>query len=106
MDKRKITLGVIAAAGAGAYGLFRWNFRMPLKEYTQNAMYMAVLDDEICRHALEGTEIAGKPVKLMERGESLQYRYHLFLQLNRGKSAAAIAEDISDLELQRRRQLI
>lgn len=94
----------LLAAGAGAAGVWRWNVRMPLKDYTRHALEMAVLDDEICRHALEGTEIAGKPVQMLERSESLQYRYHLFLKLNRRKSARTISEELEHLKLQRARQ--
>ena len=55
-------------------------------------LYMAVLDDEISRRELEG--LAEFPPKK----ESLQYKYHLFLELNRKRSCKDIQQEISRLE--------
>ena len=77
--------------------------RMPLKEFTRYALYMAVMDDEICRNELEGNQI-GFPHK----AETLQGRYHLFLQINRKKSRRQLQAEIVDMEqrLQKSRQYI
>ena len=95
MKKRtKIALaaGATAISAVAGFGMFRWNYRMPLKEYTANALYMAVLDDEICRRELADlTEFPSKK-------ETLQYKYHLFLELNRRKSRKEIQQEISKLE--------
>lgn len=56
--------------------------RMPLKEFTRYALYMAVLDDEICRNELEGNQIGDEVITFPPKEETLQYRYHLFLQMN------------------------
>ena len=64
---------------------------MPLKEYTA-ALYMAVLDDEISRREL--AEVVVFPSKK----ESLQYKYHLFLELNRKISRKKIEREIHQLE--------
>ena len=45
------------AVGAGVTARRWWLIRMPLKEFTRYALYMAVLDDEICRNELEGCRI-------------------------------------------------
>ena len=88
----KVT-AVAATAAAGAAALvYRINFRIPLKEYTADALYMAVLDDEISRREL--AEVAVFPSKK----ESLQYKYHLFLELNRKRSRKKIEREIHQLE--------
>lgn len=49
-------LGCLAVV-VGSAVCWRWMFRMPLKEFTRYALYMAVMDDEICRNELEGNQI-------------------------------------------------
>ena len=79
---------------------------MPLREYTRYALYMAALDDEICRNELVGKNIGGELILFPPNSESLQYRYHLFLQMNRRKSRAALQAEIAQMEarLQQSRQ--
>ena len=81
---------------------------MPLKEFTRYALYMAVMDDEICRNELEGNQIGDEVITFPPKEETLQYRYHLFLQMNRTKSRRQIREKISEMEqrLQESRQYI
>ena len=56
---------------------------------------MAVLDDEICRRVLADlTEFPSKK-------ETLQYKYHLFLELNRRRSRKVIQQEIIKLEYRR-----
>ena len=86
-----MAMAVTAAAGAVAL-VYRINFRMPLKEYTASALYMAVLDDEISRREL--AEVAVFPSKK----ESLQYKYHLFLELNRKRSRKKLEREIYQME--------
>ena len=76
----KAAVWALLAVGAGGTAYLKWNFRMPLKEYTQHALYMAMLDDKICQ------------------AETLQDRYHLFLQRNRRKSRRAIQGEIAGME--------
>lgn len=96
------------AAGAGAAAYWRWIFRMPLKEFTRYALYMAVLDDEICRNELEGNQIGDTVIQFGPKEKTLQDRYHIFLQMNRKKSCRQLRAEIAALEqrLQESRQYI
>lgn len=93
----------IAALGCltvvvGSAVCWRWMFRMPLKEFTRYALYMAVMDDEICRNELEGNQIGNVVITFPPKAETLQERYHLFLQTNRAKSRRQIREEIVEME--------
>ena len=82
--------------------------RMPLKEFTRYALYMAVMDDEICRNELEGNQIGDAVIRFPHKAETLQGRYHLFLQINRKKSRRQLQAEIVEMEqrLQESRQYI
>ena len=88
----QIASALLAAVAGTGFFVYRLNYRMPLREYTANALYMAVLDDEISRRELAG--LAEFPSKK----ESLQYKYHLFLKLNRKRSRKNIQQEIDRLE--------
>ena len=90
-------LGILAACGA-AGAIYRWHYRMPMKEYTRSALYMAALDDEICRNELEGNRIGGETIVFPPRAETLQERYYLFLRMNRKKYRAALRAEIEAME--------
>ena len=81
----KIALVGGLAAVVGIAACWKWMIRMPLGEFTRYALYMAVLDDEICRNELEGNQIGDQVITFAPRVETLQERYHLFLELNRTK---------------------
>ena len=100
-------LGCLAVVVASA-ACWRWMIRMPLKEFTQYALYMAVMDDEICRNELEGNQMGDESITFPPKAETLQERYHLFLQMNRAKSRQQIQEEIVEMEqrLQESRQYI
>lgn len=100
-------LGCLAAA-AGSAACWRWKIRMPLKEFTRYALYMAVMDDEICRNELEGNRIGDEVITFPPKEKTLQERYHLFLQLNRSKSRGQLRKEITDMEqrLQASRQYL
>ena len=87
----KIALAITSISLA-SYAYYKLKYRMPLKEYTRYALYMATLDDEICRYELKDITI------FPDKSESLQYRYHLFLELNRYKKRGEILEEIAKLE--------
>lgn len=89
-------LGSLAAVASAA--CWKWMIRMPLKEFTRYALYMAVMDDEICRNELEGNQIRDEVITFPPKEETLQDRYHLFLQMNRTKSRRQIQEEIADME--------
>ena len=96
--KKSILLWGALAACAGGVLCFRRSIRMPLKEYTRYALFMAVLDDEICRNELQGRRFGGRTVLFPPQSESLQYRYHLFLQMNRKKSRARLQMEADQLQ--------
>ena len=100
-------LGCLAVV-VGSAVCWRWMFRMPLKEFTRYALYMAGMDDEICRNELEGNQIGDVVITFPPKAETLQERYHLFLQTNRAKSRRQIREEIVEMEqrLQESRQYI
>lgn len=100
-------LGCLAAA-AGSAACWRWKIRIPLKEFTRYALYMAVMDDEICRNELEGNRIGDEVITFPPKEKTLQQRYHLFLQLNRSKSRGQLRKEIADMEqrLQASRQYL
>lgn len=104
---KAVILGSLAV-GAGAVVCWRWKIRMPLKKFTRSALYMAVMDDEICRNELEGNQIGDKIITFPPRAETLQARYHLFLQMNQTKSRQQIQKNIAEMErrLQESRQYI
>ena len=93
----KIALvGGLAVAVSAA--CWRWMIRMPIEEFTRYALYMAVMDDEICRNELEGNQIGEEVIAFPTMAETLQDRYHLFLQMNRTKSRRQIQKEIADME--------
>lgn len=90
-------LGCLAAA-AGVGACWRRSIRMPLKEFTRSALYMAVMDDEICRNELAGNKIGDTVITFPPKAETLQERYHLFLQMNRTKSRRQLRAEIAEME--------
>lgn len=100
-----VVLGGLAAV-AGAAICWRRMIRMPLREFTRCALYMAVMDDEICRNELEGNQIGGEVITFPPKAETLQERYQLFLQMNRAKSRRQLQKEVAEMErrLQESRQ--
>ena len=99
MNKLKTAagLGILGACVAGAV-CRRRRRRFPLEEYTRYALYMAVMDDEICRNELEGNWINGEEIRFSPKMESLQQRYHMFLRWNRRKSREDIQAEVARME--------
>ena len=96
--ERKYRLTALAALGAGGYVLFRRSYRVPLKEYTRCALYMATLDDEICHREWDRLGQSSAAAAFPEKAVSLQYRYHLYLGMNRGKDRRTLQREIADME--------
>lgn len=90
-------LGVLGACIVGTV-YCRRTIRIPLEEYTRYALYMAVMDDEICRNELEGNWIDGEEITFPPKMESLQQRYHMFLRWNRRKSREDIQAEVARME--------
>ena len=72
--------------------------RVPLKEFARYALYMAVMDDEICRNELEGNQIGAQTICFRPREETIQEKYHLFLSMNRKKSRKQLRKEIGEME--------
>ena len=106
-DHKIAALGCLAVV-AGSVGYWHWMIRMSLKEFTRYALYMAVMDDEICRNELEGSKIGDVIITFPPKAEALQERYHLFLQMNRAKSRHQLQKEIEEMEqrLEESRQYI
>ena len=98
----KLAALLFAGAGVGAVAYYKWNFRMPWKEYAQYALQMAMLDDKIGCDELEICQIEGRSTATPTKEESMQERYRHFLQSNRGKSRRMIQSELAGME--RRRQ--
>ena len=81
-----------------AIGYYISNYKVPFKEYTASCLYIAVMDDEIARLRFENQVMNGKKVEFPPRIESLQYRYHLHLQLQKGKTRHELNQEISTYE--------
>ena len=94
----KIAVVGCLAVAAGAAACWRRMIRVPIRMFTRYALYMAVLDDEICRNELEGNQIGDEVVTFPPKSETLQERYHFFLELNRTKSCRQIQQEIADME--------
>lgn len=93
---------------AGAAVCWRRKIRMPLREFTRYALYMAVMEDEISHNELEGNQIGNRTITFPPKAETLQERYYFFLHTNRGESRGHIQKKIEDMELrlQKSRQYI
>lgn len=96
-DHKIAALGCLAVV-VGSVACWRWMIRMPLKEFTRYALYMAVMDDEICRNKLEGNQIGDKVITFPPKADTLQERYHLFLEMNRTKSGQQLQAEIVEME--------
>lgn len=59
----------------GRPGLVQANLPHALEGVHPRALYMALLDDEICRNELEGNIIGGEEIRFPPKAESLHYRY-------------------------------
>lgn len=104
--KLAVLSGLTVAVSAAA--CWKRVIQIPLKEFTRYALYMAVMDDEICRNELEGNQIGDKVIIFPPKEKTLQERYHLFLRMNRAKSRRQLQKEIADIEqrLQESRQYI
>lgn len=88
--------GLVFAGGAAA--CWKRMIRVPLKEFARYALYMAVMDDEICRNELEGNQIGVQTICFRPREETIQEKYHLFLSMNRKKSRKQLRKEIGEME--------
>lgn len=103
MDFKKIkkivsTLGLLSAICGLSYVRYKFIPKVSIKRYTQACLYLAVMDDEICRNELEGNTIGGKELVFLGKRESLQYRYHLFLKMYKNHTPQQLEREIKKLE--------
>lgn len=105
-------LSLVVGAGSVLSGIgyiyYKFIPKMPFKKYTEACLYMAVMDDEICRNELEGNYIDEQEIVFPSKRESLQYRYHLFLDMYKTYSKKKLEKEIYKLEkrLEESRQYI
>lgn len=106
MRKRKDSVNrlwgyIISAIGICIGGVALAYCKLPSvswKKYTKICLYLAVMDDEICRNELEGNHVGNKRIVFPPRRDSLQYRYHLFLKTYKRLSLQQLEEEISKFE--------
>lgn len=89
-------IGVLLLGGRMLYNLLP---KIPIKEYTAACFYLAVMDDEIARNELEGNSIDGKEIVFPSKRESLQSKYHLFLEMHKKLSATEMDAEIRKFEI-------
>lgn len=98
--KKGYTIALAGGLAVAVSAAARWRrmIRIPVKEFTRYALYMAVMDDEICRNELEGNQTGDQVITFAPRAETLQERYHLFLEMNRTRSRQQLQQEIADME--------
>ena len=98
--KKGYTIALAGGLAVAVSAAARWRrmIRIPVKEFTRYALYMAVMDDEICRNELEGNQAGDQVITFASRAETLQERYHLFLEMNRTRSRQQLQQEIADME--------
>ncbi len=90
------------AFGAKVYADYKKSYKIPLEQYKAACLYMAVMDDEICRNELEGQDVNGRPIGFPPRRESLPYRNNLFIEMNKGLTRDKLEDRIEEIELRLR----
>lgn len=85
---------LLGALGCCLVSKLRSKFR---EEYERDCLYMAVMDDEICRNRLEGMLIDGRKVEFPPKSESLHYRLELWRELNKGLSKRERQKKIKEM---------
>lgn len=103
MNKNKLkvislSVGIGSVVSGIGYLYYKFIPKMSLKKYTEACLYMAVMDDEICRNELEGNYMDGKEIVFPPKRESLQYRYNLFLEMYKTYSKKKLEKEIIKLE--------
>lgn len=100
--KQKAMISISASvAGVLVFGgllLYMHLPKMPLKKYTAACLYLAVMDDEIARNELEGNTINGEKIIFPPKRESLQYKYHLFLEMHKKLSTTEMDVETQKFE--------
>ena len=88
-----LTLGLLSGIFLCILGIAtrRWG-----EDYHQRCLYLALLDDMVCRRRLKGTEVNGRTVVFPSKKESLWFRYQLFLERNRSLSDEEFEQEIRE----------
>lgn len=84
--------------GGMTYLAYKFLPKMSLKEYTKACLYIAVMDDEICRNELEGNFIEGEEIIFPNKKDSLKYKYDIFLKTYKTYSKKKLEEEIQMFE--------
>ena len=66
--------------------------------FQKDCIYLAALDDEICRREWNGKKINGDVINFPPKKESLYYRYQLFAELYAGYSEKQREKEIKKFE--------
>ena len=90
------TTAVGVAVGAGLYN--KYMPKISFSKYTEKCLYLAYLDDGICRNELRCKEIDGEDVVFEPKQESLNYRYSLFVHIYKNDSKQELDNEIKRLE--------
>lgn len=88
-----LTLGLLSGIFLCILGIVtrRWG-----EDYHKRCLYLALLDDMVCRRRLKGMELDGRDVAFPPKKESLWFRYQLFLERNRSLSDEEFAREIRE----------
>ena len=90
------TTAVGATIGVGLYKTFKC--KMTTREYTEKCLYLAYLDDGICRYELESRSLDGEEVVFQPKKESLNYRYNLFTEIYVNHTKEEMEKEIKLME--------
>lgn len=66
--------------------------------FQKDCIYLAALDDEICRREWNGKKINGDVINFPPKRESLYYRYQLFSEMFAGYSRKELDKEIKKFE--------
>lgn len=94
--KVKITILGISILSLGATIIAKKLLpKVPLRKYTKNCLYIAIMDDEIARNNFEGKKIEkGDTIIFPDRRETLMYRYRLHLELYKKYTEEELEKEI------------
>ncbi len=93
-----LAVGVGSIIAGIGYAYYKFIPKMSLEKYTEACLYIAVMDDEICRNELQGNYIDGKEIQFLPKRESLKYRYDFFLNMYKTYSKRKLEKEIVKFE--------
>lgn len=102
MNRKKIYSSalVLLGAGMGIVGAI-WcdkHYKKARSQYQQTCLYMAALDDEICRKELDGMVVTEKTISFPPRRKTLYHRYEVFREMYRDLPSKELEAQVAKLE--------